>query len=110
MIPTHEQEHAAAVKIPPQDAPHHDEALLDQALHETFPASDPISPAYEARLQAAEERRAADAATGPAAGQDTAQRWSRRLIRAAPTLIAFSAFAVALTAVRSARAGRLYVR
>jgi len=30
----------------------HKEALLDEALAETFPASDPISPAYEARLEA----------------------------------------------------------
>lgn len=30
----------------------HKEALLDEALVETFPASDPISPAYEARLEA----------------------------------------------------------
>lgn len=30
----------------------HKESLLDEALAETFPASDPISPAYEARLEA----------------------------------------------------------
>lgn len=30
----------------------HKERLLDEALAETFPASDPISPAYEARLEA----------------------------------------------------------
>lgn len=31
------------------------EALLDEALAETFPASDPISPAYEARIEAQRE-------------------------------------------------------
>jgi len=35
----------------------HKESLLDEALAETFPASDPISPAYEARLEAEAEAR-----------------------------------------------------
>lgn len=38
----------ASVPAPGDDAepaPPHEEALLDEALEETFPASDPISPA-----------------------------------------------------------------
>ena len=41
-----------SVELPPPHAPGHDEWLLDEALIETFPASDPIavsanSPAHE---------------------------------------------------------------
>lgn len=45
---------AEAQKSPstPKSETAHKEALLDEALVETFPASDPISPAYEARLEA----------------------------------------------------------
>ncbi len=108
MIPTRDEDVAAAVKIPPQGAKRHEEALLDQALAETFPASDPISPAVEARLQAAE-------APPQTVGEEPRQsfdtpRLSRRLLHVAPTLIAFGAFAVALTAMRRARSGRLYER
>ena len=93
---------ASAVKIPPVGSPRHEDALLDQALLETFPASDPISPAVEARMQAVEATESADPATTRSLG--------RRLLRIAPTLIAFGALAVALTAVRSAKAGRLHPR
>lgn len=109
MIPTRDEDVAAAVKIPPQGAKRHEEALLDQALAETFPASDPISPAVEARLQAAE---APPQTVGEEPGQpfDRQRRLSRRLLRVAPTLIALGAFAVALTAMRSPRSDRLYGR
>ena len=42
------------MKIPPVDSPRHEEALLDQAVAESFPASDPISPAVAARLEPAD--------------------------------------------------------
>ncbi len=69
--------------------PEHDERLLDQAIAESFPASDPISPAYEASLEPVllEEGRARDL-------------WKRRLRKATPSLIALgSAAVVALIAV-----------
>jgi hypothetical protein len=69
--------------------PEHDERLLDQAIAESFPASDPISPAYEASLEPVllEENRARDL-------------WKRRLRKATPSLIALgSAAVVALIAV-----------
>jgi len=93
---------ASAVKIPPVGSPRHEDALLDQALLETFPASDPISPAVEARLQAAEAHESSD--------QVTTRSLSRRLLRVVPTLIAFGALAIALSAVRSAKSGRLQLR
>ena len=93
---------ASAVKIPPVGSPRHEDALLDQALLETFPASDPISPAVEARMKAVEATESPDRATR--------RSLSRRLLRVAPTLIAFGAFAVALTAVRSAKSTRLPLR
>jgi hypothetical protein len=93
---------ASAVKIPPVGSPRHEDALLDQALLETFPASDPISPAVEARLQSAEVPESSD--------QVTTRSLSRRLLRVAPTLIAFGALAIALSAVRSAKSGRLQLR
>ncbi len=46
----------------PKTAAAHREALLDEALLETFPASDPISPAYEARLEARRAAQDEDAA------------------------------------------------
>ena len=38
--------------FPPEDthSPAHDDWLLDEALAETFPASDPISPSVSAKL------------------------------------------------------------
>ena len=108
MIPTRDDNVAAAVKIPPQGTKRHEEALLDQALAETFPASDPISPAVEARLQATE---APPQTIDEEPRQSSATaRLSRRLLRAAPTLIAFGALAVVLNVMRSARAGRVHGR
>lgn len=90
---TQEAPHAAGVKIPPADSPRHDEGLLDQALAETFPASDPISPAYEARLQREEDARLS---AGRAA-------FNRRLRRAAPSLFALGAAALILLVTRPRR-------
>ncbi|HVE89656.1 MAG TPA: hypothetical protein VNA44_08135 [Burkholderiaceae bacterium] len=69
--------------------PEHHERLLDQAIAESFPASDPISPAYEASLEPVllEQNRSSD-------------QWKRRLRKATPSLIALgSAAVVALIAV-----------
>jgi len=88
------QDETAAVAPPSAASPRHEEALLDQALLETFPASDPISPAVEARLQ----------------GGDTghpAVRWRQRVRRVAPTLLTLGAVVVTLTAMRAARSRRL---
>ena len=69
--------------------PEHHERLLDQAIAESFPASDPISPAYESSLD-------------PVLLEDNRTReiWKRRLRKATPSLIAIgSAAVVALVAV-----------
>ena len=69
--------------------PEHHERLLDQAIAESFPASDPISPAYEASLEPVllEQNRTSD-------------QWKRRLRKATPSLIALGGAAVvALIAV-----------
>lgn len=42
-----------APKTPPAQAARHDEWLIDESLEETFPASDPIAPAYSAPPPAA---------------------------------------------------------
>ncbi len=70
-------------------APEHSERLLDQAIAESFPASDPISPAYEAGLEPVllEQNRSREV-------------WKRRLRQARPSLIALGGAAVvALIAV-----------
>jgi len=69
--------------------PEHHERLLDQAIAESFPASDPISPAYEASLE-------------PVVIDQNRSRevWKRRLRKARPSLIALGGAAViALLAV-----------
>ena len=69
--------------------PEHEERLLDQAIAESFPASDPVSPAYEASLEPVllDENR-------------SRELWKRRLRKATPSLIALgSAAVVALIAV-----------
>ncbi len=86
------QDETAAVAPPSAASPRHEEALLDQALLETFPASDPISPAVEARLQA---------------GGYSATLWRKRVRRMAPTLLTLGAVVVTLTAMRAARPRRL---
>lgn len=37
-------------QVPPREHPRHDDALLDEAVEETFPASDPISPASSTKI------------------------------------------------------------
>jgi hypothetical protein len=86
--------HAAAEKIPPVESPRHDEALLDQALEETFPASDPISPAHQARAEA-ENAAAGRHPFGP-----------RRLREIATPLLILGAAAIALLSLNSIRRGR----
>lgn len=69
--------------------PEHHERLLDQAIAESFPASDPISPAYEASLEPVllDQNRSREV-------------WKRRLRKARPSLIALgSAAVIALLAV-----------
>lgn len=75
--------------IPPVNTPGRDEHLLDQAIAESFPASDPISPAYERGLE-------------PVLFENNRSRevWKRRMRKAAPSLIALGGAAVvALVAV-----------
>jgi len=78
------------VAQPSMSSPRHEDALLDQALLETFPASDPISPAVEARPQT----------------QYAAARWRQRVRRVAPTLLTLGAVVVTLTAMRAGRPRR----
>ena len=69
--------------------PEHHDQLLDQAIAESFPASDPISPAYEASLEPVilDQNRSREV-------------WKRRLRKARPSLIALGGAAViALLAV-----------
>lgn len=76
--------------------PEHQERLPDQAIAESFPASDPISPAYEESLEPVllENNRSRDL-------------WKRRLRKATPSLIALgSAAVVALIAVYVLRGRR----
>lgn len=69
--------------MPTTKTPEHHERLLDQAIAESFPASDPISPAYEASLD-------------PVLLEDNRSRevWKRRLRKATPSLIALGSAAV----------------
>ena len=70
-------------KARPINSPEHEDRLLDQAIAESFPASDPISPAYEASLEPVllENPRSRDV-------------WKRRLRKATPSLIAIGSIAV----------------
>lgn len=86
------------MKIPPTDSPRHEEALLDQSVAETFPASDPISPAVAARLEPADVRNDAILAGDG--------RASERMRNVAPALIALGTAAVALLALRALRGHR----
>jgi hypothetical protein len=86
------------MKIPPVESPRHEEALLDQAVAETFPASDPISPAVAERMEPADVQY--EISTNASA------RFSDRMRRNAPTLIAIGTAAVALLAMRALRRSR----
>jgi hypothetical protein len=82
------------VNIPPVASPRHDEALLDQAVADTFPASDPISPAVAQRQEPADARLQAGVS-------------SPRPARAhMPTWLLLGAAAVALLALRALFSGR----
>ena len=78
----------STMKDPKVNAPEHEERLLDQAIAESFPASDPISPAYQSSLQ-------------PVLLENDRSReiWKRRLRRAKPSLIALGGAAVLALAV-----------
>lgn len=91
MTQSTEQIPNAAVGVPPSGTPRHEEALIDQALLETFPASDPISPAVEARMSG-DERATAQA-----------KMWKARMRRLAPTLVTVGAVALVLKAMSGGR-------
>lgn len=85
------------LKIPPTGTPGRDEHMLDQAIAESFPASDPISPAYESSLE-------------PVLLENNRKRdlWKRRLRKATPSLLALGGAAVlALVAVYVMRDRRI---
>lgn len=96
--PPHADPTDKVMKIPPVASPRHDEALLDQSVAETFPASDPISPAVAARMEPADVRND----DGALHGSRVADRWRRN----APALIAIGTAAVALLALRALRGHR----
>lgn len=87
------------MKLPPTDSPRYEEALLDQAVAESFPASDPISPAVAARMEPADVRWD-DGFTSASA------RFNDRVRRNAPALIAIGTAVVALMAMRAFRRHR----
>ncbi|HET9025542.1 MAG TPA: hypothetical protein VFN64_13285 [Burkholderiaceae bacterium] len=86
------------MKIPPVESPRHEEALLDQAVAETFPASDPISPASAALMEPAD--------VNYESLTDQSSKLRERMRRNAPALIAIGTAAVALLAMRALRGGR----
>jgi hypothetical protein len=86
------------MKIPPVDSPRHEEALLDQAVAESFPASDPISPAVAERMEPADVQYEKFT--------DDSARFRERMRRNAPTLIAIGTAAIALLAMRALRGDR----
>lgn len=86
------------MKIPPTDSPRYEEALLDQAVAESFPASDPISPAVAARMEPADVQWD-DSSASASARTD-------RVRRNAPALIAIGTAAVAWMAMRAFRRHR----
>lgn len=87
------------MKIPPVDSPRHEDALLDQAVAETFPASDPISPAVAERMEPADVRLDEKFTNG-------STRLSERMRRNAPALVAIGTAAIALLVMRALRGDR----
>lgn len=87
------------MRIPPMDSPRHEEALLDQAVAETFPASDPISPAVAQRMEPADARL-------DEKSTNSSTRLSERMRRHAPVLVAIGTAAIALMAMRALRGNR----
>ena len=88
------------LKTPPSESSRHEERLLDQAVAESFPASDPISPAVAARMEPADVNWDENSTNNDAA------RAAARLRRNAPVLIALGTAAVALLAMRALRSDR----
>ena len=97
--PPHADPTDRVMKIPPVESPRYEEALLDQAVAETFPASDPISPAVPSRLEPGDTRRD-DGFT------NETSRLSERMRRNAPLLVAIGTAAVALLVMRALRGPR----
>jgi hypothetical protein len=68
----------AATNTPPLDSRRHQEALLDQAVADSFPASDPIAPAVQARLEPADVSMTTNLPTTvPASGAGSCRRRRR---------------------------------
>lgn len=88
------------MKIPPTKSPRHEEALLDQSVAETFPASDPISPAVQARMEPGDVKRSESFT-------NDRERFRERMRQNAPALIAIGTAAVALLALRALRGHRV---
>lgn len=78
-----DQSSQSALRDPKVRQPEHEERLLDSAIAESFPASDPISPAYGSSLEPVllENDRSRD-------------KWKRRMRTATPPLIALGSVAV----------------
>ena len=91
------------MKIPPVDHPHHEEALLDQAIAESFPASDPISPAMEALTEPADPQRSESST-------NAGNKFREQMRRNAPALVAIGTAALALFAMRAMRGERRTTR
>jgi len=101
--PLHADPTDRVMKIPPVKSPSHEEALLDQAVAESFPASDPISPAMPSRLEPGDTRR-------DEAFTNEGTTMSERMRRNAPALVAIGTAAVALLAIRALRGNRRRAR
>lgn len=86
------------LRIPPVESSRHDDALLDQAVAETFPASDPISPAVPSKLEPGDVRRDGQVATG--------ESFLQRLANASPALIGIGTAALAWIVMRALSSDR----
>jgi len=91
------------MKIPSRESPRYEEALLDQAVAETFPASDPISPAMPSRFEPGDARR-------DEGFTSDASRLTDRMRRNAAVLVAIGTAAVVLLAIRALRGDRRRAR
>lgn len=87
------------MKIPPVESPRHEEALLDQSVAETFPASDPIAPAVAERMEPA------DVQWNPVPSRRFTGLFET-MRRNAPALVGIGTAAVALLVMRALRDGR----
>ncbi|MGZ8274120.1 MAG: hypothetical protein ACXWUM_09400 [Burkholderiaceae bacterium] len=91
------------MKIPPTDSPRYEESLLDQAVAESFPAIDPISPAVAARMEPADVQWDQGSTNAPT-------QLAERMRANAPALIAIATAAVAFIAMRASRGRRDHSR